>query len=73
MNVDVPGKIHKVKYWKFWKEVLEAPEFVLETLDKRYELPFHTLPPPSMEKNNASAAQERTCHLYGRKLNGLKL
>ena len=57
-NVEVPGNIHRPKFFKFWKEVLKAPEFVLKTLSEGYSLPFSSIPPPSFERNNKS------CLLY---------
>ena len=57
-NVDVPGNIHKEQYRQFWREEIEAPEFILKTLEEGYELPFSSIPPPSFKQNNASARQD---------------
>ena len=57
-NTSVPANIHREKYFKFWEEELEAPEFVLDTLRNGYSLPFSSEPPPSFEKNNASALKD---------------
>ena len=57
-NVEVPGNIHRPKFFKFWKVELQAPEFVLKTLSEGYSLPFTSIPPPSFERNNKSARED---------------
>ena len=52
-NSCVPSNIHRDKFLKFWKEELEAPGFVIDTLVNGYSLPFESEPPPSFEKNNS--------------------
>ena len=59
-NSSVPGSIHRDRYYQFWEKELEAPEFVLDTLKRGYSLPFSSEPPPSFEKNNASALKDMT-------------
>ena len=46
-NSSVPANIHRAKYYKFWEEELEAPQFVLDTLENGYFIPFSSEPPPS--------------------------
>ena len=56
----VPGNIHRDRYFDFWEKELESPQFVLDTLKNGYSLPFSSEPPPSFEKNNASAVKDMT-------------
>lgn len=62
-----PGSIHLEKFRKFWKECLNASEWVLDTLEHGYKLPFTTLPGNYEERNNASA---RACPGEVRKIVG---
>ena len=50
-----PGRIHLEEYRDFWKDILGASNWVLETLKEGYKLPFAELPGPYEERNNASA------------------
>ena len=54
----VPGNIHKLKYRDFWKDVIKPSKLVWDTITEGYKLPFHTIPPPSYEKNNKSARED---------------
>ena len=40
---------------EFWRDELKASNFVLNVLKFGYYLPFTSLPPPSIEKNNQSS------------------
>jgi len=46
-----PGAIHKLEYRSFWKDELKADEWVLNTLDKGYMIPFMTSPTQYEEQN----------------------
>jgi len=46
-----PGSIHKPEYRNFWKDVLKADEWVMNTIDKGYMIPFHS-PPTQYEEPN---------------------
>ena len=61
-NSSVPSNIHRDKFLKFWKEELEAPSFVIDTLVNGYSLPFASEPPPSFEKKT-TLLLSRTCNL----------
>jgi len=50
-----PGQIHQKNVFEFWKEELEASEWVLDTLKEGYKIPFAKIPERYEEKNNASA------------------
>ena len=39
----------------YCENTLEAPPFVLDIIKKGYQIPFKSEPPPSYDKNNASA------------------
>ncbi len=52
------GSIHKKEFFGFWKEVLEASEWVLNTLAKGYLIPFREDPPEYGERNNKTARDE---------------
>ena len=43
----VPGSICNPKYYSYWKDVLKAPDFVLETLREGYKFPLKEIPPVS--------------------------
>ena len=58
-NRRVPGSICKQEFFGYWKEVLKAPEFVLDTLREGYKFPLREIPPSSLEPNNKSALKER--------------
>ena len=49
---DVQGRLKKNK--KFWQEVLQAPDTVLEHIENGYRLPFKFLPPSHSQRNNKS-------------------
>ena len=53
-----PGSIHDEKYRDFWRNELEAGEWVMETLSNGYVIPFSSLPPRYEESNNKSAIQD---------------
>jgi len=54
-DVFVPGTIHDVKVFDFWKNMLGASPWVLSTLQLGYKIPFETFPPEYEERNNATA------------------
>lgn len=37
---DVPGRINNPEYYSFWRDVLEAPEDILEIIREGYAVPF---------------------------------
>ena len=57
-NISVPGSISKPQFRSFWKNVLKPSKEVMNIVENGYKLPFETTPPPSFEKNNASARRE---------------
>ena len=59
-DIRVPGSICNTKYYDYWKNVLKAPEFVLETLRNGYKIPLKQEPPPSFAPNNRSALNDRS-------------
>ena len=56
-NTAVPGNIHRLKYRDFWRS-LNPSDLVWDTICNGYRLPFISLPPPSMERNNKSARDD---------------
>jgi len=54
-DIFVPGMIHEVRFFDFWKTVLGASPWVLSTLQLGYKIPFETYPPEYEERNNATA------------------
>jgi hypothetical protein len=53
------GSIHKEENVMFWRYVLKADSWVMDTLRGGYVLPFVETPPESYEEdNNASARQD---------------
>ena len=57
-NTSVPCNIHREKFLDFWKNELEAPQWVIDQLVNGYSLPFLCEPPESFEKNNVSAIKD---------------
>ena len=57
-NTSVPGNIHRLKYRKYWQDVLKPSDLVWDTICNGYSLPFSSLPPPSFEPNNKSARED---------------
>ena len=43
----------------YWENTLEASPFVLDIIKEGYRIPFTSEPPPSYDKNNASATRNR--------------
>ena len=52
-----PGKIHEPSVRSFWTNELQANNWVLDTLQHGYALPFHTSPISMHLRNNLSARQ----------------
>jgi len=50
-----PGSIHKQEFFDYWKDVLQANEWVLDLLKNGYRIPFKESPSKYFEKNNKSA------------------
>jgi len=46
-----PGAIHKQEFRPFWRDVLKADEWVLNTLEKGYMIPFSSSPTQYEEQN----------------------
>jgi hypothetical protein len=55
LNKFEPGSIHKEEYFNFWRDVLLAPEWVLNVLKDGYELPLKEWPEEYLERNNKTA------------------
>ena len=55
-KVSVRGRLRKSL--RQWKQI-NAPQFVLETIEFGYKLPVLTMPPPRIFRNNKSALEER--------------
>ena len=54
-----PGSIHSEKVREFWKSELKAGEWVMDTLEHGYVIPFEKSPPEYEEPNNQSALREQ--------------
>jgi hypothetical protein len=55
LNTFRPGLIHDPKFRPFWQEELKAPFWVLNALDKGYEMPLTGWPESYEERNNKTA------------------
>ena len=55
----VPGRIGNKQFFPFWRDILQAPPFVLTTLAEGYKFPFSSYPPPSFCKNNNSMLTQK--------------
>ena len=53
--VSVRGRLRKSL--QFWKDI-DAPRFIIDTIEFGYKLPLLQIPPPFVAKNNNSAIQE---------------
>ena len=53
----VPASINDPNKFWFWKEVLKADDYVLESVKEGYVFPFLEIPPPSFKKKNQSVLQ----------------
>ena len=58
-DLRVPGRIGDKKFFSFWRDVLKAPDFILDTISKGYQFPFAKLPPSAYSKNNSSFMKNR--------------
>ena len=58
-DADVPGRISRPEFYSFWRDVLEAPQEILDIVMNGYEVPFvrGELPPPAFVDNNKSALE----------------
>jgi hypothetical protein len=54
----VPGSIHGKRFRSFWEEELGASNWVLDTLEWGYRLPFVSEPGTYEERNNATAREK---------------
>ena len=52
---DVPGRIAQERFYPFWRDVLRAPEDILESLRDGYKIPLKAYPPRSRLPHNQSA------------------
>jgi hypothetical protein len=50
-----PGSIHEDKFYEFWRDVLEAPAWILKVIKEGYEIPFKSTPGSYQERNNKTA------------------
>ena len=57
-NRSVPANIHRLKFRDFWMNTLKPNKLVMDTIMEGYSLPFHSIPPPSFERNNKSARED---------------
>ena len=55
----VAGRIGQKEFFEFWKFELLASESILDSLSTGYVFPFTENPPPSCEKNNKSALNNK--------------
>lgn len=55
----VPGGIHTKESIQFWRNTLQAGEWVLDVLENGYSMPLEGTPPAYEERNNASARQHK--------------
>ena len=55
-RVSVKGRLRK--FLSQWKQI-NAPQFILETIEFGYKLPLLTIPAPRIFRNNKSALDER--------------
>lgn len=56
-NVFRPGSIHDMDKREFWMNVLKCPPWVQSVLQFGYRIPFHKIPGPYEEPNNASVRE----------------
>jgi hypothetical protein len=58
-NPKVVGAIGRREFTYFWKDVLQAPQDVMNIIEEGYKIPFSTFPPPeSWLPNNKSARED---------------
>jgi hypothetical protein len=55
----VPGGIHTKESIQFWRNTLQAGEWVLDVLENGYSMPLEGTPPAYEERNNGSARQHK--------------
>lgn len=55
----VPGRIGRPEFYDFWKNDLQASDFILGTIKHGYQFPFSSIPPSSYCKNNKSFLEHR--------------
>jgi hypothetical protein len=55
----VPGRIGREEFFEFWRDELNASDFVLGTIKHGYQFPFIEEPPRSFCKNNKSFFDHR--------------
>lgn len=53
--ISVKGKLKP--NLEFWKNVLKAPQYILDVIEHGYKLPFMELPKSNITKNNTSATE----------------
>ena len=58
-ELDSSTSIHSERSVQFYREILKADSWVLETLENHYKIPFFKTPTPYYEKNNQSAIQNK--------------
>ena len=52
----VPGGIHTRQAVQFWRNTLQAGDWVLDVLENGYSMPLEGIPPIYEERNNGSAS-----------------
>ena len=57
-NSLVPGRLSDPKFYEFWKNDLNADDFVLKTVSEGYQFPLISEPPSSFCENNKSMLKE---------------
>ena len=55
----VPGRIGNPEFYSFWRDELQASDFILGTIKYGYQFPFKNMPPASYCKNNKSFFEHR--------------
>ena len=55
----VPGRLSNPEFYDFWKNELQASEFVLDTIRNGYKFPFVSEPPPGICRNNKSMLKNK--------------
>ena len=55
----VPGGIHTRQAVQFWRDTLQAGDWVLDVLENGYSMPLEGIPPIYEERNNGSARQHK--------------
>ena len=55
----VPGRLGKEEFFPFWRDILKAPQFILDTISQGYKFPLEKEPPGAYSRNNSSFLKNR--------------